>query len=98
MKIVTAKRQYGKKYVFNVIQNPNNGINNTIFSNFLDLVSKQMRSNNLIIKITINNCPALSVPYSANRVKERLKYVNVKKYKYFIIRLFTPKKISLSRK
>ena len=80
------------------MENPNNGINNIIFSNFLDFVLKQIKSNNLIIKITINNCPPLSVPNSANRLKDKLKYAKVKKYKYFIIKSFLFKTISLIKK
>tara|TARA_B110000495_G_C22386375_1_gene248962 strand:+ start:58 stop:243 length:186 start_codon:yes stop_codon:yes gene_type:complete len=60
------------------MQKPSNGIKNKIFSSFFDLDSEQIKSNNLIINNTINNCPALSVPNSDNLLNERLKYANAK--------------------
>ena len=60
------------------MQKPSNGIKNKIFYSFFDLDSEQIKSNNLIINNTINNCPALSVPNSDNLLNERLKYANAK--------------------
>tara|TARA_B110000211_G_C13545592_1_gene321307 strand:- start:230 stop:472 length:243 start_codon:yes stop_codon:yes gene_type:complete len=80
------------------MQKPNNGIKNKIFSSFLDLDSKQIKSNNLIISNTINNCPTLSVPNSDNLLNDRLKYANEKMYKYFKVVIFLLNKISLIKK
>ena len=80
------------------MQKPNNGIKSKIFSNFLDLDSEQIKSNNFIINRTINNCPPLSVPNSDSLVNDRLKYVNEKIYIYFKVVIFLLNKISLIKK
>ena len=96
--MINPNNTYGKKYVLSVKQNAKSGTNNKILSKLILFFSKQVNCKILIIKITIKSWPALSVPYSAIRLKDKLKNIKAKRYKYFKNSLLDFELIYLNKK